>query len=790
VTPELAQIASGVDAVEVQSMITEAERLGLLGRRAKRRSAEQRYHPLVREFLEDRLRREVGPAGVNALHVAVATWAEPHDWRTAAHHFSAANRASALRKVLEAHIGTVVASGAFVAAAEYLPQLASSPSFAAEIIRSRIASLDGDTDLAVKHAGRALALAPGSEIAVLNLASSAYLAGDLVTTRTLADRLGSTEGDELRELGVALRLMVDSSLDGDVGEAGVHLEELATRNRDRGQTHFEGVSLLNASLMHKARGNAERALTDAAQAIDALSQGSSGSELASARFAKAWAVAWAGDLAAARSLMRDAGSDLRNVSRTEYLYELADLESTIGDIEVARAALRSLSVDPAPEAYREMVKIPALVIAIRERRLVDLMGLARGIVDSIPTAEPGRRSRVAALRAVVSALLGESDAAVTAAEATTFAERRGASQFAQLASLALAYVEGNLGTMIAAVPERLRPVLTVGAELVVTQLASLPSEAAVIVESEAVQRPQRWRHALRMVVKGSDSEVERIAAARLLDVVGEASDISLLRQLAKKARLSPDRSLGRGLARRLAPRVYISDLGRMRIFIGGIEVPGGTIRRKVLALLCFLLTRPQKTATREEAMDALWPEIDPTAAANSLNQTIYFLRRVFEPDYDEDRSPGYVRQESDLVVLDPELVESASSRCAALISQIDREGSLELVERLSSIYVERFATDFSYDDWAVDFREWLHVSYLQIVETAITTGIESGQLWPTLPLARRALEAEPRLDSLALSLLKLLKGTGAHAAAAEQYERYASLLRSEIGVEAPPFDSL
>src|SRR5512144_284591 len=51
VTPELAQVASGLDAVEVQSMITEGERLGLLGRRAKRRPAEQRYHPLVREFL-------------------------------------------------------------------------------------------------------------------------------------------------------------------------------------------------------------------------------------------------------------------------------------------------------------------------------------------------------------------------------------------------------------------------------------------------------------------------------------------------------------------------------------------------------------------------------------------------------------------------------------------------------------------------------------------------------------------------------------------------------------------
>src|SRR5436190_1244944 len=72
VTPELAQVATGLSANEVQSMITEAERLGMLGRRANRRSSEQRYHPLVREFLEDRLRRELGAAGVNDLHVAVA----------------------------------------------------------------------------------------------------------------------------------------------------------------------------------------------------------------------------------------------------------------------------------------------------------------------------------------------------------------------------------------------------------------------------------------------------------------------------------------------------------------------------------------------------------------------------------------------------------------------------------------------------------------------------------------------------------------------------------------------
>ncbi len=37
-------------------------------------------------------------------------------------------------------------------------------------------------------------------------------------------------------------------------------------------------------------------------------------------------------------------------------------------------------------------------------------------------------------------------------------------------------------------------------------------------------------------------------------------------------------------------------------------------------------------------------------AVNSLNQTIYFLRRVFEPSFSEDVTPGYVHHDSDVVV--------------------------------------------------------------------------------------------------------------------------------------------
>jgi DNA-binding SARP family transcriptional activator len=182
-------------------------------------------------------------------------------------------------------------------------------------------------------------------------------------------------------------------------------------------------------------------------------------------------------------------------------------------------------------------------------------------------------------------------------------------------------------------------------------------------------------------------------------------------------------------------------------------------------------------------MDALWPDMNPDAALNSLNQTIYFLRRVFEADYDEDSSAGYLRQESDVVWLDQDLVTSRSRTCVSLIDRVETLADPELVAQLSQEYLGRFALDFSYDDWATDYRDWLHIAYLRAIESAVQADMASGHFERGIALARRALEVDPRLDALELSLVRLLRGAGAHTAAAEQYERYAEIQKREFGVD-------
>jgi len=332
--------------------------------------------------------------------------------------------------------------------------------------------------------------------------------------------------------------------------------------------------------------------------------------------------------------------------------------------------------------------------------------------------------------------------------------------------------------------------LTLLADLIVRRLQDLTPEASKAVMSAAKLHPTSWRRSLRIEIEDTAGH-SRFAAGYLLEHVGDKSDVRRLRTLAKAFKRSPGAvDLGRTLARTLAPRVFVEDLGRMSVVVGESAIPGSSIRRRVLALIAFLLTRPNLSCTRDQVLDALWPDLDPSLALNSLNQTVYFMRRVFQEDFDEDLSPRYVNHDSEVLWFDRGLVSSRSSNCAELIRNMPSDPSPDQVEALSLAYLGRFALDFAYEEWTQDFRNWLHASYLQIVERAVAMDLGTGHFDRGIRVARRALDVDADADSVEMSLLRLYRSSGAHAAAAEQYVHYAGRLRREFDVEAPPLESI
>ena len=279
---------------------------------------------------------------------------------------------------------------------------------------------------------------------------------------------------------------------------------------------------------------------------------------------------------------------------------------------------------------------------------------------------------------------------------------------------------------------------------------------------------------------------------------------ALPKVIADALQLSPEpfsRATRGGTARRLerhrneAPsergveriRVRVRDLGSIEILVGASRIDGTQIRPRSLALLLYLATRPRHAATREEVIEALWPDADPEGGVNSLNQAIYHLRRALDPAYD-DRPAGeaaaYVRHESEIVSMHPELVSFDSAKVLHQIDAIRRRASAEELDAILDLYRGPFGADLPFEGWATEHRDAIEVGIVAAVERAAIAAHDAGEIDRAIDIIGRAVRINPANADLAESLAMLLAEVGAVAASRRAANRASGMLR-EVGVEPP-----
>jgi DNA-binding SARP family transcriptional activator len=234
-------------------------------------------------------------------------------------------------------------------------------------------------------------------------------------------------------------------------------------------------------------------------------------------------------------------------------------------------------------------------------------------------------------------------------------------------------------------------------------------------------------------------------------------------------------------------RVFIHDLGPLHLEVDGRTVDGAAIRPRSLALLTYLATRPQHSATRDEAIDALWPDADAQAGLNSLNQAIYHLRRAIDPEYDASPEGGatpYVRHEAEIVSMHPELVCFDSASLTARLNRIRIRPRTEEIEELLDDYRGAFGAELPFEPWVQRYRGTIEVSVMTMVERAIQSAHASGDYDRAINLAARATRIDPESGELLESLALMLAEDGA-LAGARRAARRAIALFEEMEI-APP----
>jgi LuxR family maltose regulon positive regulatory protein len=791
VAADLAAVVTGLDPAEVARLGAAAERLTLLTRPSRASRGPQRYHPLVREFLEGRLRSTLTDEAVAALHRSVANAARPDDWRVAAHHFGEAGDIGSVASTVAMAIPEIMGKGQHTAAVEQIarvPEELRPPVLS--LVTSRIQLQRRDYESAIRLSNAVLdSVLPGSQEsdhALLNLVTLYLQSGRDQKSRLTADRLReTTSNEELRLIAEGVAFIIDATAAGSIDATSRHLLAMADRQRGR-HPHYYGVTMLNLAVVSSHQDEPEVALTYAREAIEALEGTSSRIELAAAFMALAYPLTLLGRIDEAQEAIACAMAS----DATEASLDRAELADGYLDPDATWSVLAALENNREINAQLTFTIHAAWYHARRghvdqAQRVLALSAPAEHVVIGYATA----RFVAAAYVAVVS---GAEDGPERAVQARNAARQQGAVRWMRVANLIETYARSTaeFGDAIKAIGTTSPWNLTFVADLVALRLDELDDSVLPSIQRARDLHPGRWRLVLRERLTSAQPG-EGLASARLLEPIGERSDISRLRAYARHQRRLPGSStLGRSLARRLADKAYIEDQGRVSVVVGDRQVAGSAIRRRVLGLLCFLLTRPSMSSTRDQVLDALWPALDPVDALNSLNQTVYFLRRVLEEEYVDDLSPGYLHHDSDLIWFDPELVTSRSNECRRLIKSLPVMPEPDQVEALVDAYHGRFALDFEYEEWAAPYRDWLHASYLEIVERAVSSDIESGHFERGIRLARRVLDVDPGAEHVEVSLLRLYRASGAHSAAAEQYAHYATNMREQLGVEAPPLESL
>ncbi|HEY6608178.1 MAG TPA: winged helix-turn-helix domain-containing protein, partial [Candidatus Limnocylindria bacterium] len=152
-----------------------------------------------------------------------------------------------------------------------------------------------------------------------------------------------------------------------------------------------------------------------------------------------------------------------------------------------------------------------------------------------------------------------------------------------------------------------------------------------------------------------------------------------------------------------AARLYVRTFGSIAVHRGGWNGPAITIdKKRVRALLGVLAAHAREPLTRDGAIDLLWPDADGDAAVNSLNQTVYQLRRHLDPSYRGGDSAEYVISTSDHVALNHELVHTDLNELGRLAHRLE-DGTWSdrhaLAGRLLDLVGGEFLGDLRYEDW-------------------------------------------------------------------------------------------
>lgn len=202
-------------------------------------------------------------------------------------------------------------------------------------------------------------------------------------------------------------------------------------------------------------------------------------------------------------------------------------------------------------------------------------------------------------------------------------------------------------------------------------------------------------------------------------------------------------------------------MGSFHVRVDGHIMPAWPHRRAA-ELVKLLALSDRHVLQRDQVMEALWPDLDPAAAAGNFRKALHFARGSLGSN-DAIRSAGGSLElwpRGDLSV-DVHLFEQAAR--AALAS-----GDETACAQAATLWTGELLPEDRYASWADEPRERLRLLAIAIFKAA--------SLW------ERVLDVDPADEEAHRELMQQAVGSGDRGGAIRQFERLRARLRADLGL--------
>jgi DNA-binding SARP family transcriptional activator len=213
--------------------------------------------------------------------------------------------------------------------------------------------------------------------------------------------------------------------------------------------------------------------------------------------------------------------------------------------------------------------------------------------------------------------------------------------------------------------------------------------------------------------------------------------------------------------------------------------------KKPRDLLKLLLAR-RGAVTRDELIEALWPDEPADATSNRLSVNLSLLRAVLDPGREHpgeaivatDRNTLRLVAEDLVVDLEDFMVNARDGLELLRRGRIDE--ALERLQAAEGAYAGDLFEEDAYADWAVAPREEARSLYIQVARAVAGVLATRGDEDAAVRYLMRIIARDPFDEPAHLGLVRSLNRGRHHGEARRAYQAYVARM-AELEIEPAPY---